>query len=110
MVLCNLLEICALGSFSSGHEKGSLWKIAQGGCGEDSNLWMFPGCSAGPGTPCVPCELDEEPYSFCSVPPAPITDEVDIVPVGKGKTFEGSISIFMEQAKRVNLKLRGNKQ
>ena len=35
--------------------------------------------------------------------------KLNIVPVGKGKTSEGSVSISTEQAKRVNLKLRGNK-
>lgn len=39
----------------------------------------------------------------------PLLTKLNIVPVGKQKTFKGPRSVFTEQAKRMNLKLRGSK-
>ena len=51
----------------------------------------------------------EKPRSFYSVPSAPSTDRLNRVSLREGRTFRRLRFLFSEQAKRVNLKSRGNK-
>ena len=48
-------------------------------------------------------------FSSCNVSPVPLLVKLDVVPAVEREIFKGPISVFTEQAKWVNLELRGNK-
>lgn len=49
------------------------------------------------------------PVTSAVFPQHPLLTNLNIMPLGKGKTFKGPRSIFIEHAKRLNSKLRSNK-
>lgn len=49
------------------------------------------------------------PVTSAVFPQHPLLTKLNIMPLGKGKTFKGPRSIFIEHAERLNSKLRDNK-
>lgn len=120
MVLWNLLEICPLGCwgkvFMGRYRFGGTWiqnclrrvlrkrkPLDVPGLPLLCRAWELGNlCTSGAG------------YWRSRVPAAvslqhPLLTKLNIVPVGKENTLKGPRSVFTEQAKRMNLELRGNK-